>query len=265
MWLQRRVGLRYQPDFLNQVLGVNVYYDNRRDHGRLFNQIGVGLELLGADWDVRVNGYIPVNANHGHKTLFSLSSDYYAVNRYRLSAWYGVDAEFGSWLFKRTCCSPINLYVAAGPYYYFRDHDRNWREKKHNAFGGRVRLAALISDYIDISCMVTYDPVWHTRVQGQIELVVPFDIYKKVWGDSCSCSKPTLCQQIVSQPVERNGIIVVDQECSWKWNWSGACDSSSSGYRGGSGYSCSACNCPSGRTFHSSHFSSSFFGSHSSN
>lgn len=264
------LGVRYLPDAWDRTFGLNVYYDNRRTHGHVFNQIGVGLESLGPCWDFRVNGYFPVDSDKNHEVLFHVSGDYFAANRHRVSAWTGVDAEIGTWLFKRTDCSPLNLYFAAGPYYYFREHEGHWRERKHQTAGGRVRLSALITDYIDVSVSATYDSIWHTRVQGQIALVIPFDIGCSA-NDSCCCNPSPCCRQIDWQPVQRNGIIVVDSECNWKWNWSGGCESGSSGSRSSescgcrdyynSGYSSS---CPRGRSFHSSEFSSSFFESHSS-
>ncbi|MFA6021760.1 MAG: inverse autotransporter beta domain-containing protein, partial [Rhodospirillales bacterium] len=42
-------------------LGGYGYFDRRRsDQGNYFSQVTIGAELLGRDWDVRANAYIPV-------------------------------------------------------------------------------------------------------------------------------------------------------------------------------------------------------------
>ena len=51
---------RFLPEW-NKVLGANVFYD--LDHARddiEFEQLGLGLELLGENWDVRSNWYRPI-------------------------------------------------------------------------------------------------------------------------------------------------------------------------------------------------------------
>lgn len=247
------LGLRYLPDSWDHVLGLNVYYDNRKAHHHVFSQVGVGFEFLGPNWDFRLNGYIPVNANHHHTVLFDLSGDFFAARRHRISAWSGVDAEFGAWLLNRTACNPMNLYCAVGPYYYFREHNHHWRERKHQTTGGRVRLFAKVTDYVELSVNATFDSIWHTRVQGQIALVIPLN-FGCLKNDSC-CD-PCACRPIPYQPVQRNGIIVVDDECGWKWNWSGGCDSGSSDDRDPSSNSAK---CPREHSWHSSKFSSGFF------
>src|SRR5690606_34194766 len=42
------------------IAGTYVFYDRRRTElGNLFNQATLGFELLGEDWDIRANGYLP--------------------------------------------------------------------------------------------------------------------------------------------------------------------------------------------------------------
>lgn len=42
------------------VWGGYVAYDVRDTGNKVFNQIGLGIERLGKNWDIRANGYIPV-------------------------------------------------------------------------------------------------------------------------------------------------------------------------------------------------------------
>ena len=53
------VGLRYLES--SRVWGGNLYYDFRNTKKQNYNQIALGLESLGAVWDYRINGYLPVS------------------------------------------------------------------------------------------------------------------------------------------------------------------------------------------------------------
>lgn len=270
-------GLRYllSSDCLpcwDAVVGVNVYYDYRDYHGFSFNQIGVGLEWLSRYFDVRVNGYFPVEQSHRRGRLFAFGDDLYTVRFEWAQAYKGFDAEIGMWLYNKTPCNWVGLYFAAGPYYYYRDHMRDTFDEKHrNLTGGKARLLAKINDYLDITISGTYDDVFHGTVQGKITLYLPLDLLcnpSRIF-DSCSTSccnpcntcLPCLDRQIALQPVERNGIIVAKKGCNFLWNWSGACPCSdcdesyscpsSSDERGGSSASY--------RSWSSGEFSSGFF------
>ena len=230
------LGTRYIFSSKNIVLGYHVYYDYKRFHQFDLNQVGIGLELLSPYWDLRINGYIPVGTKNFHRlTLFDFSGGFIAVRDRRVTTWYGVDSEIGTWLKRKFSCDWFGIYFAGGPYYYTRNHERRFeRGAHHHAYGGRARLLARICDFIDVSVIATYDSVWHTRVQGQITLAIPFDcgaIIRKC-TNRCDCiSSPCLLNQIAIQPVQRNGIIVADPKCFWLWNWSdGSSGDSSSHY-----------------------------------
>jgi hypothetical protein len=268
------VGTRYLLSSQNIVLGCNVYYDYRRFHRFDLNQIGVGLELLSPCWDFRFNGYIPVGERNFHKGIlfdFSGEGDFIAIRNRRASAWYGVDSEVGTWLKRKYSSDWFGIYFAAGPYYYWREHERRFENgrRRRDAVGGRARLLARISDFVDVSVIATYDSVWHTRVQGQITIAIPFDckaIINKC-TNKCACN-PCSCLLLAIQPVQRNGIIVADRECCWLWNWSDCSEGysssdSRSASRSDSSSSCSSCSdCPSAHSISLSsidNFSSDFF------
>ncbi|MBR9970607.1 inverse autotransporter beta domain-containing protein [Magnetospirillum sulfuroxidans] len=58
------LGLRHMLDD-GWNLGGYGYFDRRRSgQGNYFSQVTIGAELLGRDWDVRANAYIPVGTTH---------------------------------------------------------------------------------------------------------------------------------------------------------------------------------------------------------
>ncbi len=228
------VGSRYLINCRTAV-GVNAYYDYRRFHKFDLNQIGVGFELLGNCVDFRLNGYIPIGKkNFSRKHCYNYSGGYLAVFENRAFTWYGVDAEVGKWLKEPSCCNWFSLYAAAGPYYYWRNqHDQHehhldyhseFHREHHHVFGGRARLEAAFNELFKLSVEATYDPVWHTRVQGQIAVVVPLTDCQSLWntiqGRANSCVACCNSNRILSQPVYRNKQIVVSQKNKWSWNWS---------------------------------------------
>lgn len=244
------IGERYLLPSCNVVLGANIYYDYRNVHHHDLNQIGLGFEILSPNLDLRFNGYIPVGKqNFRKKTLFDFSDGFLALRHKRTSAWSGMDAEVGTWLIKEHSCDWFGLYLAAGPYYYFRDHKKRDGNHKH-AFGGRARLLARIYDIIDLSVSSTYDSIWHTGVQGQLAITIPLssdckEIFKRLRDRCCKCTPPPcLLQQLATQPVQRNGIIVADQDCCWQWNWNDCgCDCSGSSSSSHSTNRSSNCGC----------------------
>lgn len=228
------VGSRYLINCKTAV-GINAYYDYRRFHKFDLNQIGIGFELLGSCADLRLNGYIPIGRkNFSRSHCYDYSGGYLAVFENRAFAWYGVDAEVGKWLKEPSCCNWFSLYAAAGPYYYWHNHhdqhehhfeyySESRREHRH-VFGGRARLEAVFNELFRLSVEATYDPVWHTRVQGQIAVVVPLTDCQSLWdtiqSQANGCLACCSANRILSQPVYRNKQIVASQRSKWCWNWS---------------------------------------------
>ena len=186
---------------------MNVYYDYRRgDDKHNFHQLGLGAEWLNGCWDLRINSYLPWNKSQTSAyCVFDDLGDGFFAKRHKFEyAYSGFDAEIGMPLWN--CCD-FSLYGAAGPYYYGRSH-------VHHFFGGTARLELDWRSILSLQVRVSYDKVYSTCVQGTIQVSLPLDFFN---CDSCcdSCG----CQCLFCEPVQRNGIILIDDCCNWTWNW----------------------------------------------
>lgn len=202
------LGLRWMNREKSRVWGANLYYDYRRLHQHGFNQVGVGFESLGKVWDFRINGYIPVGKTKfkTRTTLFDdFIGDFFMIRREYDVALTGFDAEFGIYLARCGCWA---LYGAAGPY-YFENHDFN-----RHFWGGQARVALEYGRYIWIEAQGTHDKEFHSKLQGVVKVMLPFDIL----FDAC-CTVNNICLDILSQPVRRIDPIVTEKECCWQWNF----------------------------------------------
>ncbi len=201
------LGLRYWFEGINKVVGVNFYHDYHNTKFNNFNQVGIGLELLGHCWASRLNGYLPIGLKYG--TMRDLCifdhyvGGYFAFNQEYETSFMGLDFEVER-IF--TFCNGNRLSLAAGPYYYFP------AECETDIFGGRVSIVGNFWNYVVVAVSATHDNRFNTRVQAQIGITIPF------WGDAeefkCGCQSPLLYQ-----PVRRQETIVRDCYCRWYWNW----------------------------------------------
>lgn len=106
-------------------LGAYGYFDRRRsDNGNYFNQVTLGGELLGSDWDFRVNGYVPVGTRK--RTVAGLSAADFTgggifVRLGQEQSMGGADAEVGFRLpvFDEESGKALRLY--GGGYHFTGD------------------------------------------------------------------------------------------------------------------------------------------------
>lgn len=211
------IGGRYLLDYQQVVVGANVYYDYRNTSHKDFQQIGVGVEFLGCDWDLRANAYIPLGKTRSniHRCVFDqFDGGFIAVSKkYHYSFWGG-DAEIGTnlnWIpFINQNC--FKVYTAIGSYFLNSDHHSE-------IWGGRYRLGVSLTDYISIEGRVTYDHTFKTRAQGVIALEIPlcniFDIFSRTNNNCCGCN----CCDRMNAPVFRNEIIPVRSHCRFDCNY----------------------------------------------
>ena len=208
------LGYRHFSSCSQNAFGMNIYYDFRETsrHTR-FSQFGIGFEILGKCWDLRVNGYIPIRETRLIKTcLWTYTGGYFVEKKKYQEAKRGADLMLGAWLgsLKLSRCASItdfsclNFYVAAGPYYY-----RGNKYERKNVVGGRFLMRIESGKYLSLEGNVTRDGYYKTRYQVQLALNIPIGC--------CSCDKSA--ERMLSQPVRRNETIVIDEFCRWRWNY----------------------------------------------
>ncbi len=206
------VGLagRYIPesaDSFCQILGFNAFYDWREGHKGNYNQIGVGLEVLGKRWDFRANGYAPIGkTKRKTKCVFDdYVGDYFAIHRECEFTSYGFNAEIGYYAVRS---QDFFLYTAVGPYYLVRRcHDKTR--------GGMFRIRPQYKDYLALDASVSYDSVFKTVYQAQIILYLPlYQLSKK--GNQRPCN---LTDYQIYQPIERYEVMPLGRRSCWQTNF----------------------------------------------
>lgn len=203
------VGGRYVPEDSSScsILGFNAYYDYCRGRLGNFNQVGLGVEVLGRRWDFRANGYIPIGLKK-HK-LTCVFDDYIgpyrATKRKREFASYGCNAEVGYLLTSPT--KAFLFYAAAGPY-YLTGH--------RQAVGGEARIRPQYKDYLAIDLRVSHDSVFKTLYQAE------FIVYLPLYRLFCSKGKKGPCgitNRQIYQPIERFEIMPLQRKTCWTSNF----------------------------------------------
>ena len=202
------LGMRTFAPCWNKIFGFNVFYDFRQDH-RSFNQVGLGVEMLGCAFDFRANGYIPAGRQKQcYKCVeYPFWDGYCATHKECQNELGGFDAEVGKAL-QWCCCSNWDFYVAAGGYYF--------NSRRHQSIrGGKVRFDISYLDLLDFGVRVFFDNKNHAMVQSIVTFSLPFRAL-------CSCSYSDCDMDFCnywSRPVERNDIIVLDKFCHWTTNF----------------------------------------------
>ncbi len=190
------IGLRALCE--NGIYGINAYYDYRNVGRFNSNQIGLGLEALGKVLDFRINGYLPTGKKSSgpYGTAFEgFSGNNLLLSQKNQSAMKGVNAEFG---FHVRGNQSLDLYAAAGPYYYNGGgSDSSW--------GGKASLAGTYKEVITLEISDSYDKIFRNKFQAQISVGFSFDSMSNVKEQCCAC----ICERMV-QPVRRQEIVVVD-------------------------------------------------------
>jgi len=187
------------------AIGLNTYYDYLEGRFRgNFHQIGAGLEWLNPCWDIRLNGYFPIgkHSQFHRKCFFSNLGDGFMASRGQLEYVYdGADLEGGLILWD---WRNLTWYGAVGAYYY-KAH-----EHKRHFYGSTARLRMYYKDYVFLQVRVSHDRIYHTRVQGSLEVRIPLEAFLCL--PRCGC-------QWFTQPVYREGVIMSERCCDWSWNW----------------------------------------------
>ena len=196
------LGLRYMTSL---VWGLNTYYDYRNTNHFHYNQVGVGLEMLGKLIDLRINGYLPVgkkNSNFYHTRLDGFQGHYLLLSRKREFAMKGANAEIG---FHFGQFGRLQMYSAAGPYYFEGQGKVAW--------GGEGRYVINFYDYFRVQINGSYDKIFKGIVQGEVAVTIPFGKRKAIKKrNSYTCPQELLVKERALQRVDRQEIVVVDKK-----------------------------------------------------
>ena len=194
------VGLRGLSEKAHTVFGVNVFYDYRDARHRAFNQIGMGLEVLGTRWDLHVNGYIPVhNTKKKYRDEFLKFKGNNAIftKRYEF-AFLGCDFALGRELV-RTKYWDLHAKLAG---YWFNG------EFGKNAGGGLFELSTNITRYLTLKGQASYDTLFRGVFQGEAAINIPFGRRFDNRDSNLSCRVIKNLEDRLVETVDRFEIIV---------------------------------------------------------
>jgi hypothetical protein len=203
---------RFIPDRASnfcRILGFNVFYDYRQGNLGYYNQVGLGLEILGSRWDFRANGYLPFGKKRKmEKCVFDdYIGPYFAIEDLFEGVSYSFDAEVG-WLAVNS--QYILLYVAGGPYYI------SGKTCDETTRGGQFRIQPQYKDYIALDCRISYDPLFHTVYQTEVIVNLPLYLLSKKIDKRETCG---LTPRQIYQPVEKFEVMPLGRCCCWTSNF----------------------------------------------
>lgn len=179
-----------------QIWGGYVAYDTRETGSKNYQQIGVGIERLGDDWDGRINGYLPLGDSRellsesiGNVGFFKNFFGRPVERRYR-GAFAGVELEAGAPIAKLGA-GDLRFY---GTLLYYTNPDSD------PVFGVRGRLEARPTDNTLIGVSIQQDPLFDTSV------ILDLGVGLSVGGNRGS--KRTIAPRM-GEYIARNPIITV--------------------------------------------------------
>jgi len=219
------VGLRYLNECLEQVWGINAFYDYLETKRHTYNQVGVGLEISGKQWDAYANGYWPIGSKNTDIYRFFYDFDKptkfddsgVALPTFLLKAREQLAMKGFDTLIRYRCClnDCFDVSVGAGPYCYWGTSAKTvnaFYPKRKNAYGGQLRTCLSFMDYVSLEGITTYDTRYKWTGQVTIALCVPLD-FTLNQGKYCyrDYYESFYClQERLYRSVNRNEIIVVD-------------------------------------------------------
>lgn len=165
------LGYRQWVDELDHVVGASLWYDGDNTSSEFFNQLGLTLELLGDDWDLLSNVYIPVgNDNRNYSvsnTNATIMGSQLMFDQVRDAgeAMPGIDMEFG--LLIPTEFGVEHEVRAYAGWYFFSGDDRS------DINGSRFRIQGDLTDNITARVEVTDDKTFGTNVIFGGSIVLP--------------------------------------------------------------------------------------------
>ena len=200
------IGVRKPFKSERYLFGLNAFYDVRNTANLTAQQVGAGFEWLSAYADIRLNGYIP----------FSKQSDF---DQRTFSAFSGHEAYVKQRAEIALPCGEIEIgvpiksifYLAGGPYYLFKKTTHHM--DSGNAWGGKIRAVLDVTDFLALSGIVSYDPIFHTKVQGYISFNISLEKLKskKTKKDAKTPAK-SYTRNLRNIAIARNEIIPIEKK-----------------------------------------------------
>ncbi|MBF2063263.1 MAG: right-handed parallel beta-helix repeat-containing protein [Calothrix sp. C42_A2020_038] len=173
------LGHRIYNEGSGRVTGGYVSLDARDTGSSYFKQLGFGFESLG-NWDLRINGYLPLGDTRNQVGQFFFGSPFFQGNNIFLQqahlfevALHGVDAEIGTSLTK---IGSGDLRGYAGLYYLGNDNKE--------AFGWKARVEARPSKFLSVGASLQNDSLFDTRAVLTVGLSFPGSGETKSNGDA---------------------------------------------------------------------------------
>ena len=197
-------GVGYRHLHGDYIFGGSLSYDYRNTNVFHYNQISAGFEVLGARWDFRINGYLPVGAKQSgwrNNSFYGFSGHYLLIKREEEFSLKGLNAEAGLYSEEK---KSLWFYGGIGPYYY--------GGKGENAYGGRIRLNGNYKSYVSLELSGSYDNVFHDIFQAQLSFSVPFGPRSRAKRGSSpnDCSSWAFLKERIVQPVVKDEIIATN-------------------------------------------------------
>lgn len=178
-----QLGYRRFVPGAQRILGGYFAFDQRGTDAASFRQLGVGLETLGKDWDLRLNGYLPVGDRRelvdsslvngglqlsnmqfvGHQLTATGQQQQGDIRRYE-AALGGVDLEVGTRLLDIGDHGSLRGF--GGLYYYDGPG-------VDGSLGWRLRLQAELTDYLRTGLALQNDDIFGTTVRFTIGAALP--------------------------------------------------------------------------------------------
>jgi Inverse autotransporter, beta-domain len=159
--------LRYIPFIdsnMEEIIGLNAYYDYRQGSRGFYQQVSVGVEILADRWEIRGNGYIPFGNKKSLKVCDGDLDGFRVANHNYRYVTYGFNAEVGGYPVK----TPTFLcYIASGPYFI------SGRLSEPKTVGVEARIRPQFKDYIAVDFSYNWDPLFRSVFQAEIILYAP--------------------------------------------------------------------------------------------
>lgn len=167
----------------NWIFGGNLYYDLKSSRsGNVFNQLGIGVELLSLNWEMRINGYLPASNNKRADYNMGYSNGTLITHNFMERAYRGIDWEIGhrflywGW---NDCCE-VRWFVGSYHFDHFASDGQN--------FGGpRGRLEMRMHDLswlgpqsrLEFGMELSTDKIRHEQVYGYMRVHIPLGGYDR--------------------------------------------------------------------------------------